>query len=114
MNLDARIIDLMFRQISPEKVLEVISKELDRSLESFLEDRSIYHSYSEKLFMYFAEASLQGYSEDEQGLVYKQIGQWIEKWNEKPSNGICDYLIPLITIAQKHLELNNSVPVCKY
>ncbi len=112
MDIDGKILDILYRQITPEKVLRKLFQSMGLETASFLLGKDSLGMHDRMLFMDFAENTLAGYSEDEQSLLFDRLRQQKEHWKENHifSSG---FLIPLITFANEKLVAKGDAVFCK-
>ena len=77
MLIEGKVLDLIYRQIAPERVRDILEKGFQGESEALNQN---FKEETLRLYLDYAETTLHGYSEDEQDLVYKRIQFWIEKW----------------------------------
>ena len=125
MFVNGKILDLLYRQTAPEKILDILVRSLKSNPDNFLRLKDPQNGIGEFMeiqnqpivdkthFLDFAETTLRGYSEDEHRLLYEQLKQQRTKWK---SNGIEEssgFLVPLIEFAEEHLTMVGGEPVCR-
>ena len=101
MTVEGRILDTLFRRIAPERLLE----RLDR----FQQDGGNRGKALREWFLSAACATLEGYSIDEQELLFKDIGNMREEQgkNSPPFHLLARY-------GQRVLSLQDKEPVCRF
>lgn len=112
MDAASKVLDILFRKISPERVLNNLKNYAARNRTSFTGDISRFNNDKAHIFMDFAETTLYGYSADEQKLLYQQVEQNKEEFSEETglSNSV---LTALIKFAQENLIMIGGEPRCK-
>ncbi len=112
MDTAGRVLDILFRQTSFDRVLEGLKQRVSGGRESFLRERSHFDREKEDLFMDFAESALHGYSENEQNILYQQLEQAKSRWEEQTAiHG--SFLTFLIQYAQENLTTVGGEPRCR-
>ena len=122
---NGKVLDLLYRQIAPEKILEILQKDVQGKIDDFLCQNNL-KAYSDdylkiqnqpivdkKHFLDYAETTLWGYSEDEHWLLYEQLLQHRAYWAAKGVDSSCGFLLPLIEFATNHLTMMGGEPVCQ-
>lgn len=112
MNIDGKILDILYRQIAPERLLQKIIQSMGLETGTFIQNVDHFDVNDRTLFMDFAETTLAGYSEDEQGLLYERLLQQENHWKEKHML-TSDFLIPLLQFANENFVMRGEKPVCK-
>lgn len=112
MEIETKVLDILFRQISPERVLNNLKKQAAGDITSFARDISNFNNDKEQLFMDFAETTLYGYSADEQKLLYQQVERNKADWTKQTGlrNSV---LTALIKFGQETLVIAGGEPRCK-
>lgn len=111
MLIEGKVLDLIYRQIAPERVRDILEKGFQGESEALNQN---FKEETLRLYLDYAETTLHGYSEDEQDLVYKRIQFWIEKWAATYSvDQQCAFLVPLIKVSGEYLIMSGKYPVCK-
>lgn len=122
---NGNVLDLLYRQISPERILEVLESNLSEDIAAFLrlknpnaETGEYFEIQNQPMvdknyFLDYADTTLGGYSEDEHRLLFDQIGQHRDYWRSKGIDKSCGFLIPLIEFADEYLKIIVDEPVCK-
>lgn len=125
MHINGKVLDLLYRQTAPEKILDILKRNLWGEPEDFLrlknsdEDPDAFFDIrnqpvvDKKHFLDYAETVLSGNSEDEQWLLYKQLEQRRLYWEKKGFTESGGFLIPLVEFAQEHLTIIAGEPVCR-
>lgn len=125
MSTDIKVLDLLYRQIPPEKILSALKENLGNTPESFLRPANpngdpsdflrlqSYPVLDRTFFLDFAEITLKGYSEDEHLLLHERIRQKTALWKKDGHDESCSFLAPLIDVAMDHLTIAGGMPVCK-
>ena len=80
MDTTGKVLDILFRQIAPERILHSL-KQCVSGEWALLREIS---KEREKLFIDFAESTLHGYSENEQRMLYGQLEQERQGWDKQP------------------------------
>lgn len=126
MYIDGKILDLLFRQTAPEKILEVLANDFQSGVDGFLclidpnESADSYLQIKKQPivdvnhFLDYADTTLHGYSEDEHRLLYEQLNQQRAYWKKKGINDSCGFLAPLIDYTNRYLKIVVDEPVCRY
>lgn len=112
MRISEKLLDLLFRQVSPERVLNVLKECTTGREKSFFKEKIQYDSENEKLFMDFAESTFGGYSENEQKLLCEQVDQEKASW-EKHAVLPGGFLDCLIRYGRENLVVVGGEPRCK-
>lgn len=112
MDIESRLLDILFRQVSPEQILQNLKQRAARDHEAFTKGKSYFDDVRRNLFMDFAESTLDGYSENEQGMLCQQLGQGKKHWEEqtKIQGGFWTFLIQY---GQETLVTVGGEPRCK-
>lgn len=112
MYMNGKILDILYRQASPELLLQKLIHKMGMETETFIRPEGSFGMLDKTLFLDMAETALKGYSEDEQGLLYDGLRQQENHWMEThiPSGG---FLIPLIEYANENLMIQGETIVCK-
>lgn len=112
MYIDGKILDILYRQVAPGRLLEKLIEEMGLEPEGFVCSEDFFDMTDRMLFMDFAETTLAGYSENEQSLLYDRLRQRRNHWKEKHvlSSG---FLVPLIEFANENLVIKDDGAVCK-
>lgn len=112
MDTAGKVLDLLFRQASPDRLLRNLKQRVEGSRESFLREGSSFNREKEDLFMDFAESTLSGYSENEQSLLYQQLDQIKNRWEDRTAipGGFLTYLIQY---GQETLVMAGGEPRCR-
>lgn len=105
MEIATKVLDILFRQASPERVLDSLARQASGGISNF-------NAETEHMFMDFAESALCGYSADEQRLLYRQLEQNNEKW-ENRTNLQGGVLTALIKFGQENLVIAGGEPRCR-
>lgn len=100
MKLITRVLDIMFRRIAPEPLISAL-----------LNAQSISEGQYKKMFMSMAEATLNGYSYDEQENIYEY---YLQRKNKKSSKENTPPFYLLLDFADETFEINTQLPTCKY
>ncbi len=100
MTTQEKLLDLLFRRIAPERLLEHIG-------EFKLHEGQWRHRQYQDWFLSVARTTLDGYSQDEQELLFKQAGQSQERYGSQPFHLIADY-------GDKVLIRSGGTPVCRF
>ncbi len=108
MDTTGKVLDVLFRQIAPERILHSLKQCISGEwalLREISKER-------EKLFIDFAESTLHGYSENEQRMLYGQLEQERQGWEKQPvvSEG---FLSALIQYGQETLVTIQGIPYCR-
>lgn len=112
MDTAGRILDILFRQASPERLLQSLKRRVLGDQKSFLRERNHFDREKEDLFMDFAESTLNGYSENEQKILYQQLDQVKSRW-EKQTAIPGGFLTFLIQCGQENLTTVGGEPRCR-
>lgn len=107
MDTIGKLLNVLFRGASPERILE----SLCHSAEAFLL-RDDPKRLSKDMFLDHAEAVLSGHSPDEQRLLYDWFQEENQRW-ARQEHVTADFLIPLISFGQETLSVYNGEPRCK-
>lgn len=112
MYINGKVLDILYRQISPEILLRKLIQTMGLETDTFVYDEAFSHMIDKTVFLDFAETTLNGYSEDEQSLLYDGLNQQRDHWKENhiPFSG---FLIPLIEFAKETLMIKGETVVCK-
>lgn len=125
MLVNGKILDLLYRQTAPEKILDILVRNLKSNPDDFLYPKDPRNDLGEFVeiqnqpivdkthFLDFADTTLRGYSEDEHRLLYEQLKQQRARWKLKGIEESSGFLIPLIEFAEEHLEMVGGEPVCR-
>lgn len=112
MDTAGKVLDILFRQVSPDRLLQSLKERIAGDRKSFLREKDRFDHEKEDLFMDFAESTLRGYSENEQQLLYRQLDQLKGHWEEQ--NAISGgFLTFLIQYGQENLVMMGSEPRCR-
>ncbi len=126
MKTDRKVLDLLYRQTAPEKILNILRRNLRGEPDDFLylkDSQGKKDVYVEIInqpvedkthFLDYADTTLRGYSQDEHVLLFDQLGQRRTYWAGKGIPQSCGFLVPLIEFAEDNLKLSGQEPVCKY
>lgn len=109
MDTSVKVLDLLFRRVSPERILNQLRQEGRNLCGSFTEEKR------QELFLRFAETTLWGYSENEQELICQYLRQSTEKLAR--ASGICSVgsaFLPIAGFALETLTMVGDEPVCRY
>lgn len=114
-SINARMLDLLYRQIAPERVLEAVKQCYTPDEKSFLDfnQKGKHWLWDNNLFNEFAETVFEGYSENEQKLIYNNLAQDKHRWEEKSSLKIYDLFLPVLKFAESNLTIFDGYPVCR-
>jgi len=112
MDAAGRVLDILFRQTSPERVLQNLIQRTYGDNGTFFREKNRFEGEKENLFMDFAETTLNGYSENEQRMLYCQLEQQKNRWEEQTSIP-SGFFVPLIQYGQKALKIVGGEPRCK-
>lgn len=112
MDTAGKVLDLLFRQASPDRLLQSLKERIEGSRESFLRTEERFRREREDQFMDFAESTLHGYSENEQALLYQQLEQIKSRW-EKQTAIPSGFLTFLIRFGQNTLITVGGEPRCR-
>ena len=112
MDTAGRVLDVLFRQVSPEQVLHSLEERISGDLASFFRGKGDFEREKEKLFMDFAESALNGYSENEQRILYRQIKEKTDR-REAPAAIAGGLLSLLIQYGIETLAIVGGSPCCK-
>lgn len=120
MKTDVKVLDLLYRQVAPEGLLEDLILDLQGEHKTYTGIAGRLGGtpplfIDERMFLDYAEPALPGYSEDEQKLMYRQLEQQRKKWDERekvPASNF-DFLLPLIRFSEEHLTMVGGEVVCK-
>lgn len=107
MDTTGKILDILFRRTSPERVLKSLCSETKA-----FPLRISKADAAEGAFLACAETTLSGYSEDEQRLLFRWFREHERDWAESerlPTN----LLIPLIMFGQEVLTVCDEEPRCQ-
>ncbi len=112
MYIDGKILDILYRQVAPGRLLNKLIEKMGLKTKEFIYSADSYDMADRALFMDFAETMLVGYSEDEQNLLYDRLRQQRDHWKEKHifSSG---FLVPLIEFAIENLVIKDDGIVCR-
>ena len=125
MFVNGKVLDLLYRQTAPEIILDILKQNLRSEPDDFVRRNNLKGDSDDfqkicsqpivdrRHFLDYAETTLKGYSEDEQRLLYEQLGQHRSYWEEKGVGVSCGFLIPIIEFAKDHLTVVGGEPVCK-
>ena len=123
---EGKVLDLLFRQASPERVRDILIRELrsdpegflflkkpfeDGKTDSFLKSRCI---IERRQFLDMADTVFRGRSEDEDSLLFRKLQQQMNEWEAEGLSRAGSYLAPLVEAAEKYLTVTDGEPVCKY
>lgn len=109
MDTSVKVLDLLFRRVSPERILNELRKEGRHLSGSFNAKKR------QELFLHFAETTLWGYSENEQELICQYLRQSTEKLAE--ASGLCSVgsaFLPIAGFTLETLTMMGDEPVCRY
>ena len=82
MDTEGKILDILYRQISPERVLHGLKQRITGESGAVLTEKALAQNRA-KLFVDFAESSLDGYSENEQRMFYSQLSKRKSRWERQ-------------------------------
>lgn len=111
MGISEKLLDLLFRQVSPERILSQLVEYIGGK-GNFLHDLNQYALDNKNIFMDFSESTLNGYSEDEQRLLYERLNQKSASWEEHSMlpGGFLNFLIQY---GNEILNISGGEPRCK-
>lgn len=112
MDITGKVLDILFRQTSPERVLQSLKQRVEGDRESFFREESRFDQEKKNLFMDFAESTLDGYSENEQEMLYQRLDRQENHWGEK-NETLSGFLAPLIQYGLETLVLVDGEPQCR-
>ena len=112
MGIAGKVLDILFHQTSPERVLHSLMQYITGEGKVFLKEKSQFDSENENLFMDFAESTLCGYSGNEQRMLYQQLDQKKASW-EKQTMLPGGFLDCLIRYGQEALDIVGGEPRCR-
>lgn len=106
MDTDEKILDLLFRRIPPERLLRQACQWARGDLSPQQEDDR------KQVFQEFADATLRGYSGDEQALIYAQLDQAVHG-RAKELHIRRSVFLPLVDFGLEVLTDRGNEPLCR-
>lgn len=107
MDSSEKILDILFRRIPPERVLRRICEQVQGSFPQQPADTQL------STFIHFAETTLQGYSEDEQTLLFAQLRQTVRQSAEELRIHESVFLT-LADFGEEVLTIQGDEPLCRF
>lgn len=111
LSIDVKILDLLYRRMSPERVLEDIKKDC---VNSPLHKSGNWEDFwgKDNNFLDFSETTMSGYSEDEQLLALHKLISYAKSLS-KGSLTMSAFLMPLVRFSDDKLTISGMDPVCR-
>lgn len=109
-SIDIKALDLIFRRVSPIKILNDIKKSCNSG--TMGKDILWPEFWSTEYFNQIAESTLSGYSEDEQSFVLEKIRQCGQLFYNSKCN-VPSFIAALVRFSDDKLRPTGTYPVCK-
>ena len=107
MNFECKLLDVLFRRIPPERMINHI----DHQARNFTFDH--HKDVKNATFLRFAETTLHGYSEDEQIKFLNYLQDIVQQLSSEVNIPPSVFLVP-VNFGRKILNIDKDEPTCKF